>query len=254
MVSQDQRLRETLKWLAGPADRTGVWANIEARAGTEQWNIGSRDATDTQYRASAGPRKLNRHVLIYACVAVILVVAAAVGSLEAVKYLAKDEPILVITDDTLEPAPTGQTTQTTQMTVTGASSWQASLAAGDDKALFEKELAVFTNQDVAGAQAIFAEDASLYWNTAGTAGSAFVTAGIDEISALVADYPAGVHLYGDTVYTVNLSADKDIQDLTVAYKGARFIYAPVVVGRDLYMCVLEIRDGRIQNQYVMAMF
>ena len=33
MVDGDRQLQETLKWLAGPVDRSGVWASIEARAG-----------------------------------------------------------------------------------------------------------------------------------------------------------------------------------------------------------------------------
>jgi hypothetical protein len=236
-------------------DRTGIWASIEERAGVEPWDIGEHDRTDTEHPAPTSRRKLNLRVAVCACLAVVLVAAATVGSLEAANYLAKDEPILVIsdiTDDTLEPATAGEITQTT---VTRAQSWQTALAADDDRALFETALAVFTDQDTAGAQEVFAEDANLYWNFSGELGGPLdVTAGIDEISALVADYPSDVYLYGDSVYTLDIPADKEIHYLTVAYKGVRFIYAPVRVGRDLFMCVLELRDGKIQNQYVEAMF
>lgn len=121
---------------------------------------------------------------------------------------------------------------------------------GGDKALLEKALAVFTDQDVAGAQEIFAEDATLYWNFS----EPLVVSGINDISALIADYPTDVFLHGDTVNILDITADQDIQSLTVAYKGARFISAPVRAGRDLYMEVLEVRDGKIQNQYVEAMY
>ncbi len=52
-------------------------------------------------------------IAVLASVAVVLVAAIAVGSLQAVKYLGKDQPIVVITDDTvgISPGSTGQTAQ-----------------------------------------------------------------------------------------------------------------------------------------------
>ncbi len=47
---------------------------------------------------------------------------------------------------------------------------------------------------------------------------------------------------------------KDIEALSVAYDGARYIAGPVMVARDLYMSVIEIRDGKVANQWVSYMY
>jgi hypothetical protein len=123
----------------------------------------------------------------------------------------------------------------------------------DDKALFGKVTAMWTNQDAAAAKEIFATDANVYWNW--NAGSTpEMTTGIDEISALVAS-GAKSHptLLGDDVFTYVPSA-KDINNLTAAYGGARYIAGPVYVDRRLYLVTLEVRDGKVLNQYVEAMY
>lgn len=123
----------------------------------------------------------------------------------------------------------------------------------DDKALFDKVMTMWTNQDAAAAKEIFATDANLYWNWAGPS-SPEVTKGIDDISAMVASGSAGHPTpLGDDVFTYVPSA-KDIDSMTVAYDGARYVAGPVNVGRDLYLATLEVRDGKVVNHYVEALF
>ncbi len=125
-MNLDRQLEETLKWLAGPVDRGGVWAGIEARAQKEQrapeeglplagW-IGEQ-AGDSERslapKASAPRRRSGLRVAVFASIAVVLVASITVGSLEAAKHLGNDQPVLVITDDTLSPTATGQTDHTT---------------------------------------------------------------------------------------------------------------------------------------------
>ena len=100
-MNGDRQLQETLKWLAGPVDRSGVWAGIEARAGDRK-------------QPSAPRRRSGLRVAVFASIAVVLVAAMTVGSLEAVNHLGKDQPVVVINDDTagMAPGSTGQTTQT----------------------------------------------------------------------------------------------------------------------------------------------
>jgi hypothetical protein len=126
---------------------------------------------------------------------------------------------------------------------------------GDDKALFEKMSTVWKNKDTAGVKELYVADAVLYWNWPKPSGEpADMTSGIEEIGALVASGDLGYPtLYGDAVYTLDIPADKPIERISANYKGARFISAPVYVGTDLYMLVLEVRDGKIQNQFVEAM-
>lgn len=129
-------------------------------------------------------------------------------------------------------------------------------SSSDDKALFEKMAAVWKNKDAAAATELFAADANLYWNWGvPSGGPADMTTGIKEISALVASGDMGYPtLYGDAVYTLDIPADKNVQYISADYKGARFIAAPVYVGTDLYMVVLEVRDGKIQNHFVEALY
>ncbi len=146
-------LRESLKSLAGSVDHAAAWTQIEQRAARRRplvslWDrttsrlaglVASRrtvpaseeaaavsgpveERPDVRERASTPRRRSGLRVAVFASAAVILVAAITVGSLEAVKYLGEDQPILVITDDTLSPATTGQTTQTTASGATTAQS------------------------------------------------------------------------------------------------------------------------------------
>jgi photosystem II stability/assembly factor-like uncharacterized protein len=99
-VSGDHQLEETLKWLAGPADRSGVWASIEARAGGRK-------------QPSASRRRSGLRVAVFASVTTVLAAAVAIGSLEAVNRPSKGTPVVVITDDTANLSAPGQTNQTT---------------------------------------------------------------------------------------------------------------------------------------------
>jgi hypothetical protein len=125
----------------------------------------------------------------------------------------------------------------------------------DDKALFDKVTAMWTNQDAAAAKEIFAADANLYWNWPAQSGnSPVVNTGIDEISALVASGQMGHPTpLGDDVFAYAPSA-KDIDNLSVAYDGTRYIAGPVYVGRDLYLITLEVRDGKVVNHFVEAWY
>jgi hypothetical protein len=128
-------------------------------------------------------------------------------------------------------------------------------SSSDDKALFDKVTTMWTDQDAAAAKEIFAADANVYWNwPVQSGGPAEMTTGIDEISALVASGDMGHPTpLGDDVFTYVPSAE-DVKNLTAAYDGARYIAGPVYVGRDIYSITLEVRDGKVQNQYVEAWY
>lgn len=128
-------------------------------------------------------------------------------------------------------------------------------SSSDDKALFDKVTAMWTDQDAAAAKEIFAADANLYWNWAARSGEpAEMTSGIDEISVLVASgemsHPTPL---GDDVFTY-VPSGEDIKNLTSAYDGARYIAGPVYVDGNLYLITLEVRDGKVQNHYVEAWY
>ena len=64
-------------------------------------------------RASASRQSSGLHIAVFASIAVVLVAAITVGSLEAAKHLGKGTPIVYITDDTggISPGSTGETSQ-----------------------------------------------------------------------------------------------------------------------------------------------
>jgi hypothetical protein len=105
-MTEDRELEETLDRLSGSVDRSGVWASIEARAGGRK-------------QPSAPRRRSGLRVAVFASIAVFLVAAITVGSLEAVKHLGNGQPILVITDQTTVPStPATQPVTTTTQAVT----------------------------------------------------------------------------------------------------------------------------------------
>jgi hypothetical protein len=123
-----------------------------------------------------------------------------------------------------------------------------------DQALLEKMTDVWSKQDRAGAEEIYAPDAQIFWNWGVPSDTPpEMTTGIEEIGNMVAVYPVDPTPITDDIYTYAPSAD-DIANLTMGYDGARYIATPVRVGRDLYMVVLEVRDGKIINQFVEAMY
>ncbi len=97
----DDRLRETYERSAPVVNEATFEAQLR------------RNTNRSRRQVSVPKRRTGLRLAVYASIAVVLVAAIAIGSLEAVKYLGKDQPILVITDDTLGIATTGQTTQTT---------------------------------------------------------------------------------------------------------------------------------------------
>ena len=120
----------------------------------------------------------------------------------------------------------------------------------DDQALFEKMTAVWTNEDAALAEEVYATDAVIYWPEGSTPAK---TSGIDEIKAMLPGYPLDPTLMGDATLTYVPSA-KDIEGLSVAYDGARFIGGPAQAARELFEVVLEVRDGKVATQWVTYMY
>lgn len=126
-MNDDRQLEERLRRLSWPVDRGNGWAGVEAQAQNKQRasqealpetiRVDERAGGSTRAappKASAPRRRSGLRVAVFASITVVLVAAITVGTLEAVKYLGTDQPILVITDDTagISPGSTGQTTQT----------------------------------------------------------------------------------------------------------------------------------------------
>lgn len=103
-MDEDWALEETLRRLAGPVDRHGLWADIEARAGVAPWSIGDHDhgeeGTEPR-RARTHARWLTPRVAVFASVAVVLLAAVAFGSVMAVRNLTRPDFVLVINDETI---------------------------------------------------------------------------------------------------------------------------------------------------------
>ncbi len=113
-MSEDWEFEETLRRLVGPVERSEVWAKIQARAGGDPWAIGDRGGAAAEDGAPTRPRKPNLRIALYVFLAVVVIAAMTVGSLEAIKHLGKDQSILVISDDPtgITPGSTGRDTQT----------------------------------------------------------------------------------------------------------------------------------------------
>ena len=133
----DQRLRDLYEQNSAPVDMVTFSAGLHERLATIpvrkgrmpglRWPRAARaeERSGVLKQASAPRRTSGLRVAVFASIAVVLVAALTIGSLEAVKHLGKDQPILVITDDSLSPATTGQTTQTTATeAATSAGTWQ----------------------------------------------------------------------------------------------------------------------------------
>ena len=123
-MNGDRQLEETLKWLAGPVERSGVWASIEARASRRK-------------QPSALTRMSGLRVVVFATIAVVLVAALAIGSIEAGKYLGRPNFVLRITDDGVMGVASQPATQPTAPG-TRSGHWQRLLTSdgGTIKALF----------------------------------------------------------------------------------------------------------------------
>jgi ketosteroid isomerase-like protein len=132
----------------------------------------------------------------------------------------------------------------------------ASMAVGacgggnSDTALFDKMGAAWISNDVAAAKEVYAADAVIRWPEGAEPA---LSTGIEEISDLMAEYPVDPTPMGDATFGYIPSA-KDIEALSVAYDGARYIAGPVMLYRNLYMSVIEIRDGKVANQWVSYMY
>jgi photosystem II stability/assembly factor-like uncharacterized protein len=127
VVNGDRQLQETLKWLSGPVDPSGVWANIEARAG----RVGAKGGTP------ARAKRRGLRVAVFASVAVVLGAAIAIGSVATIRHFGQPNFVLAITDDTVMGA-AGQLTTHPAAPGTRSGHWQQLLSSegGTIKALF----------------------------------------------------------------------------------------------------------------------
>jgi hypothetical protein len=136
------------------------------------------------------------------------------------------------------------------LTVASVTLGACSSGGGDDQALFDKLSAAWISNDAAAAKELYTPDAVIHWPEGSEPA---VSNGVEEISGMVADYPVDPTPMGQDVFTYVPSA-KDIEALSQAYNGSHFVAGPVRVGRDLYMSVIEIRDGKVANQWVDYMY
>lgn len=124
--------------------------------------------------------------------------------------------------------------------------------AGEATALMEKEAAVWNDKDTAGAREIYTDDAVVYMPAGG--GDSDKISGIEEIVKAV---QSGVNneLYGDTL---TLSVPDDEEALGQSYRGATYVtQANIVTSHGaayLFTVILEVRDGKIANQWVTQMY
>jgi hypothetical protein len=114
--STDDKLREAFRQMAPPVDAASFHRDLKAKLsprGDERWPLdASADGlTDGRKRPPATRRRSGLRVAVYASAAVVLVAAIAIGSREAIQYFGKEQPILVITDETagISAASAGQT-------------------------------------------------------------------------------------------------------------------------------------------------
>jgi hypothetical protein len=97
-VNNDRQLEERLKQLCWPVDRGGGWDSIEAQAGSPS------------KRVSASARRSGLRVAVLASLAIILVAAVAVGSIEVVRHLGNQRFVLRITGEPVAATGGQQTT------------------------------------------------------------------------------------------------------------------------------------------------
>jgi hypothetical protein len=119
----------------------------------------------------------------------------------------------------------------------------------DPGAIYEKARMAFVNNDVAAAKEVFADDAVINWPQGADPA---VSTGIDEITAMVKDYPVDPIEVGDP-WTYVPSA-KDLEPLPNSYKGASYVASPVRVEGNLYMNLVQIVDGKIVNNWITPMY
>ena len=133
----DEELRAKLKRLVPAMPPARAWPKVQARAQSGAGVVttaatrgiaGEAETASSGAAPKAAKTRLNegrpvnrdgRHRSAFAYAAISFAVLVLLGGLgtgifEAVTRLGKEQPILVITDDTLDPATPGQTTQTTQ--------------------------------------------------------------------------------------------------------------------------------------------
>jgi photosystem II stability/assembly factor-like uncharacterized protein len=86
-MNEDCQLEERLKRLAGPVDRSGVWATVEARAAAPKL-------------APARRMMPSWRIAVFASIAVVIVAAVAIGSVVTIRHFEQKNAALRITDDT----------------------------------------------------------------------------------------------------------------------------------------------------------
>jgi hypothetical protein len=118
-----------------------------------------------------------------------------------------------------------------------------------DQAFVTKFMAMWDSNDVTAAKQLFADSAKIYWPE----GTNPPVVGIDAISSTVASYPVDPIPAGDVAFTYVPSAT-DMKKLSAGYTNTHYIACPVMTGSQLYMMVLEIKDGKVLTQWVSYMY
>lgn len=134
----DDLIRKRYQRNSPPVDVDAAWEMLRARMAEAEDQEGSPDGRPAIWPVSAGDdhrkpsptkvvarkasvsrRRIGLRVAVYASVAVVLAAAITVGSLEAVKHLGEEQPILVIGEDPvgMSPGSTGPATATTAVSV-----------------------------------------------------------------------------------------------------------------------------------------
>ena len=224
----DDYLRRELDLLVPTWSPEGEWLKVLERASSGIPAVspgvvrGGRSEADTSLAGSTPKAaktrptegrlvsrdRRHRSAFAYAAISfAVLVLLAGLGTgiFEAVTHLGKDQPILVITDDTLSPATTGQTTQTTKGSTASTGAWQqlpvsveggavntlvmdpadpAVLYAGTDEGLFKSTdgAANWTQLSVAGRVTTISVDP-------GSPSTVYVSAGYDLYRSLDGGLP-----------------------------------------------------------------
>ncbi|HEX2987657.1 MAG TPA: hypothetical protein VHS06_05745 [Chloroflexota bacterium] len=119
-----------------------------------------------------------------------------------------------------------------------------------DRVFAEKVMKMWSSNDAATAKQLFAENATIYWPE--DAAEAPVK-GIDAIASTIASYPLDPVLMGDSVYTF-VPSTEDMKLLASTYKDSRFIAFPAALGNDAFLTWLELKNGKIQNEWISYMY
>jgi len=124
----DLELKSELNRLVSSSAGSKTWEDVKERACRKEWTpqLCTRPRAESDHGPpeigrtnvnEASPRRRRRgaRYTAYAFLSAVLVAAVALGSVQLVRYLDEDRPVIVISDDTsgMSPASTGQASQPT---------------------------------------------------------------------------------------------------------------------------------------------